>query len=324
MTPFLTQLANTALGVGSSIGSGFLNEFFYNRRNRHLTGKEQEQNAFNAQQAQINRDWEEQMSNTANQRAVNDMNAAGINPALMFGNGSAASTPTGSNAAGTATVSAPQFESMSDMMQTITQMRLANADIKLKESEALLNEKNASKTDVEIDALKTNIEGSKLDNEQKEVVLKYLDEKEQLSIANSKMDVSVKEQQNQKISAEISKLSVDRLKSFAEYLSTLESIEVLKSQKTLNEAQASECYALVVRAKAEARKIGVEVENYDLTNGVKIKLDVGFGPFKAGSEQYLTLPQLREYLRVKAEAEENRNKGKENNAGLDYHDYRID
>lgn len=59
---------------------------------------------FNAYQAQLNRDfqasqvlraqaYDERMRNTAYQAAVKDMREAGLNPALMYGSGSAASSP---------------------------------------------------------------------------------------------------------------------------------------------------------------------------------------------------------------------------------------
>lgn len=66
----------------------------------------QQQNAqqqFNAEQAALNRQWQERMSNTAYQRGTADMAAAGLNPAMMYGGSAAsASTPSGSAASSAA------------------------------------------------------------------------------------------------------------------------------------------------------------------------------------------------------------------------------
>lgn len=73
------------------------------------------QAAFNAEQAEIQRAWSERMENTKYQRAIRDMESAGLNPILaVSGGGSGISTGSGSGSA--ASVGGAQMSSASAQM----------------------------------------------------------------------------------------------------------------------------------------------------------------------------------------------------------------
>lgn len=122
-------LGGIASAVGSVFGAGM-----------SMYGGQQMM-AFNAEEAQKNRDWQERMSNTAHQRQVADLRAAGLNPLLSAQYGGA---PTGGGAS--ASISNPFVgaegigSNLANSARVILEARLNRAAIAEKESSVALNE----------------------------------------------------------------------------------------------------------------------------------------------------------------------------------------
>lgn len=85
-----------------------------------------EQNQFNHDEAQLQRDFEQQMSSTAHQREVADLQAAGLNPVLSANAG--ASTPTGS-AASSSNFAGADTSMMNALTQLVGYALSANAQM---------------------------------------------------------------------------------------------------------------------------------------------------------------------------------------------------
>lgn len=131
--------------IGGAIsGLGSIGASLFNMSSTEKT------NEANSRQAELNREFQERMSNTAYQRGMSDMKAAGLNPILAYQKGPA-SSPSGSQAA----LTAPRIEgnplgeavnsglALRRANQEVQNMALTGENIK---TDTALKEANAAKT----------------------------------------------------------------------------------------------------------------------------------------------------------------------------------
>lgn len=249
---------------------GALASYFNAMTGADLTNAQKAQNQFNAQQAELQRDWEAQMSNTSYQRAVADMQAGGINPAMAMHQGGA-STPSGASASsGNATNG---LDMLSTLLQLKIQNKLADATIRKTNAEAnkietetpwidTLNGLIAGKTEAEINAIKANTDLTNEQIENARVARDQMEEQINLMIAqeqeiDAKIDLMAAQAFLQQAEAwQIYKLAPVLEQKYAAEAS-LASVEAFEKQFGFDSGQW-QAVADTVKAEAKERQVTAE------------------------------------------------------------------
>lgn len=152
LAPFF-WLDNFFSGMEGSEQSDKMNDIFGSVLNKYtgagLTSSEKEANKFSADEAEKNRAFQERMSNTQYQRTVADMQAAGLNPAVMLaGSGGAVSAPSGSTAQSVSPSGGSLTDLLSLAMLPLQMRQLAAETRNIEANTALTNQKKLTEEQV--------------------------------------------------------------------------------------------------------------------------------------------------------------------------------
>lgn len=139
-------------GLGGAMTGGILSYLGQQETNRSNAVMANQAQAASSREAEANRAWQEEMSNTSYQRAVKDMQAAGLNPMLAYQSGGAG-TPSG--ATGMA-FQAQMGNSLGSAVEGFNRSRSVEASAEKDTSQADVNKEQSGLTKAAVE--KTNQE----------------------------------------------------------------------------------------------------------------------------------------------------------------------
>lgn len=203
----------------------------------------QAQNKFNAQQAQIARDWNLEQDNTKYQRAVVDMQKAGVNPALMMSKGPISTQAASNIAAQGATPAYMNMSAIASIAQSISQAKLNEAQKRNLDTDSDLKEMQANYYYNLGEKTYQEAIGVKIDNQ-------YRDEFNQLKNEGQRLSNSISEERIKEVTENINRLKAETDLAMKQATTEEERVRLMVTQELLNKAEANRIESLVPFEKA--------------------------------------------------------------------------
>ena len=246
----------------------------------HLTGAQREANAFTAEQAQKQMDFQQQMRDSQYQSAVADMKSAGLNPAVMYGSGASGnSAPSGAMASSVAP-SSPDVTGLLGQIANLSLLRSQKANLDANTGKTLaetdLTKQNIVESNARIQQIKANVRQLGLSADAQEIVNKYLDRKENVALQNMTLEGDKLAAEWTEIQQKISNLGIEQQKMLQDIAESSQRVSYLLAQERLNDEQIKEVQATIARINQERDNL--------VKTGKVLDKDIDFYEWNHGSE----------------------------------------
>lgn len=246
----------------------------------HLTGAQREANAFTAEQAQKQMDFQQQMRDSQYQSAVADMKSAGLNPAVMYGSGASGnSAPSGAMASSVAP-SSPDVTGLLGQIANLSLLRSQKANLDANTGKTLaetdLTKQNIVESNARIQQIKANVRQLGLSADAQEIVNKYLDRKENVALQNMTLEGDKLAAEWTEIQQKISNLGTEQQKMLQDIAESSQRVSYLLAQERLNDEQIKEVQATIARINQERDNL--------VKTGKVLDKDIDFYEWNHGSE----------------------------------------
>ena len=314
------ETAAAIIGAAGAVGAAGTQAYASGKMNKRAE-------KFNREEAEKQRTWNENMAEKQNAwnydlwmqsleydspaNQVQRLREAGLNP-MYYGldGNSAQAAPDAAQPLGYERAQAPNYENPASTAMAAAAQFAQIANIEAQTAKVKSETKAIdAKLPFEVDNLRAQVRSSNLSADAQETINKYIDQQQEAELRVKNSTAAEADAMVDRAYAEIDKMDYEKTTMMIGWLETQEKILTLQKNRELTDKQMEELASLIAVNYKNAKKIGLDVSNYDdITVIGTASHTMKFGPFTVQEGQPITLAMKKAAEAHQKELEEERRK----------------